>query len=74
MPKNLDQEPHSGAVERSPLLTKADVAHRAKCGRRMINYWMQRGLPYVKLSPRMVRFVPGDVEAFLQSHRIGGAK
>jgi hypothetical protein len=71
MPKNSDHEPHGGAVENSPLLTKADVAQRANSGRRMVNYWMKRGLPYLKLSSRMVRFVPGDVEAFLQSHRIG---
>jgi hypothetical protein len=35
---------------------------------------MKGGLPYLKLTPRMVRFLPNDVEAFLQSHKIGGGK
>lgn len=65
----------SGTVENPPLLTKSDVARPANCGARVINYWMSRGeLPFVRLSARMIRFLPHDVEAFLRSLRIGGEK
>jgi hypothetical protein len=66
-------KPQGGAVENSlPLLTKAQVAARAACSQRVINYWMLEGLPFVKFSPRMVRFLASDFEAFLRSRRIGG--
>ena len=72
--KNSNNEQHGGAVE-SPLLTKADVARRGNCCPRMVSYWMARGeLPFIRLTPRMVRFLAADVEAFLQSRRVGGAK
>jgi len=55
------------------LFDKRDVASRAKCCVRNVNYWMQRGeLPFIRLSARMVRFIASDVEAFLESRRIGG--
>lgn len=61
------------SVDSLALLNKADVAKRGKFCPRMVNYWMASGeLPYLKLSARMVRFLPSDVEAFLQSRRFGG--
>jgi hypothetical protein len=88
MPKNNNDKPHGGAVELSSLLTKTrrapaeatplwdklDVSRRGKVSQRTVAYWMKGGLPFLKLSARMVRFIPSDVEAFLRSRRIGGVK
>jgi predicted DNA-binding transcriptional regulator AlpA len=54
------------------LWSKREVAHRTGYSERQINYWMAQGrLPYVKLSPRRIRFLQADIEAFVQLHRIG---
>jgi predicted DNA-binding transcriptional regulator AlpA len=54
------------------LWNKREVARRTGYSERQINYWMAQGrLPYVKLSPRTIRFLPADIEAFVQLHRIG---
>lgn len=54
------------------LLTKKDLVSRHKVCERTVNYWMDRGwLSYIKIG-KAVRFVPGDVERFIQSRRIGG--
>jgi excisionase family DNA binding protein len=56
------------------LLTKKDVARRAKCSERTVGYWMETGLfPYIKFG-RGVRFTEADYEAFIRSRRIGGSK
>ncbi len=56
------------------LLTKLDVARLAQYSLRSVNYWIATGaLPYVKFG-RGVRFLAADVEAFIRSRRIGGAK
>jgi hypothetical protein len=42
---------------------------------RMIAYLMADGsLPYLKLGPRMTRFLVKDLDEFLQRRRIGGWK
>jgi hypothetical protein len=68
--------PQGVAVENNPpLRTKSDVSRQAKCSIRSVASWMASGkLPYVKLSPRMVRFLDRDVQAFLESRRISGGK
>ena len=58
------------------LMTKKDVARRAKCSERTVGYWIameKGGLPYVKLG-RLVRVIPSDYERWQQSRRIGGWK
>ena len=61
-------------LQTTELLTKRDVMRRASASLRTVDYWLQRGvIPYVKLG-KLVRFVPDDVEKFIQAHRIGGAK
>ena len=74
MPKKNNDKPRGGAVENLlPLLTKSDVSWRVQCSKRMVNYFMTRGeLPFVKITGELVRFIPRDVEAFLESRRIGG--
>jgi Helix-turn-helix domain len=59
---------HGDAV----LWTKDDLIRRTRFSLRSVDYWIEKGqLPYVKIQ-RGVRFIPSDVEKFIQSHRIGG--
>ena len=52
------------------LLTKRDLASMAKVYPRTIDNWMARGwLPFLKLG-KSVRFLPSDVQKFIESHRV----
>jgi excisionase family DNA binding protein len=52
------------------LLSKKRVARRFDYNERTINDWMRNGwLPFIKIG-KSVRFIPSDVEAFIQSHRV----
>ena len=53
------------------LWGKKTVARLFDYNERTINDWMRkRWLPFIKIG-KSVRFIPADVEAFIQSHRIG---
>jgi len=52
---------------------KREVARRGSVSVRTVSEWMLRGLPYLKLSGRQVRFLSTDVEKFFSKHRIAGA-
>jgi len=54
------------------LWDRVEVAKRASVSKRTVAEWMKRGLPYLKTSPRQVRFISTDVEAFLAKFRVGG--
>jgi predicted site-specific integrase-resolvase len=56
------------------LWDRVEVAKRGSVSVRTVAEWMKRGLPYLKISPRQVRFVSSDVEAFLAKYRIGASK
>jgi predicted DNA-binding transcriptional regulator AlpA len=65
---NTNQEETNGVEQ---LWSRKIVAQRFDYSTRTINDWMAKGwLPYVKIG-KSVRFVPGDVEAFINAHRIG---
>lgn len=51
----------------SEILTKSDVARICQISKRSVNNLMNRGLPYVKLAGKLVRFRRCDVEAYLNS-------
>jgi predicted DNA-binding transcriptional regulator AlpA len=66
-----NQEQSEGVEQ---LWSKKTVARLFAYNERTINDWMRNGwLPYIKIG-KSVRFVPGDVERFIQSRRIGGLK
>ena len=41
---------------------------------RTVAEMMKRGLPFLKLSPRMVRFITSDVDRWFAKHRVEGAR
>jgi hypothetical protein len=66
------QEQTNTISDDAVLWTKEDLIRRTKFCLRSVDYWIETGqLPYVKIQ-RGVRFVPSDVEKFIQAHRIGG--
>ena len=53
------------------LLNRRQAAKKLKMGVRTIGTWMADGrLPYIKLSPRCVRFLESDIDKLISSHRI----
>lgn len=53
------------------LLTKADLCEMFAVSLSTINKWMREGqLTFYKISPRCVRFEPGDVEEFKRQRTI----
>jgi excisionase family DNA binding protein len=47
--------------------TKQQLSERLGVSSRTINIWMaQRRIPFCRLSERVVRFIPGDVDAALE--------
>jgi hypothetical protein len=50
------------------LLTKKEVAEKIQQTPRTIEHLMARGLPFIKLGKKCVRFRPSDVAAFLEKH------
>jgi predicted DNA-binding transcriptional regulator AlpA len=56
------------------LLNKSQVAQRSQFSIRTIDYKMAAGeLPFIKFRGA-VRFLPEDVDHWISSHRVGGAK
>lgn len=49
-------------------LTKTDLAHLLHISRRQVDRLMQRGLPYLKLGYRTVRFDAARVVLWLEQH------
>jgi excisionase family DNA binding protein len=57
-----------------PLLTTADVAARLGLTDAAVRNYVAGGrLPAVKLSRRVLRFRPEDVEALIDEHVVGAA-
>jgi excisionase family DNA binding protein len=57
-----------------PLLKKAHVCQRATISQRTLDYHLAKGhVPYIKLGGA-IRFRAKDVDAWIDSCRIGGAK
>jgi excisionase family DNA binding protein len=55
------------------LLNREQTAKRINCSPRNLHNLVVRGeLPYVRLG-KLLRFIPADVDEFIQSHRIGGS-
>jgi len=54
------------------LLDKIQTAERLKISLRTLDNRIKAGtIPFVRLG-KLVRFIPGDIERFIESHRIGG--
>jgi excisionase family DNA binding protein len=55
------------------LLTKGEVADQLRVSKRTVEVWMREGrLPYMRISPRVVRFRWGDVRVKLGEYESGG--
>ena len=64
--KELEKSPQAG-------LDRYGAAKYINASTRTIAYLMADGaLPYLKLGPRMTRFLVKDLDEFLQRRRIGG--
>jgi len=60
-------------MEQEGLLTIEEVMKFMKISRSTVYRLMKTGiLPYVKLSPRLIRFRKRDIEEMLNRFRIGG--
>lgn len=56
------------------LLTRDEAAHYLKISTRKLRYEIKAGrVPWIQLG-RNVRFLPNDLDAYAQAHRIGGLK
>ncbi len=56
------------------LLTVPEAAQQLRISIRNLNYRMQAGqIPFVKIG-KSVRFLPVDLERYIDQHRIGGGK
>lgn len=63
----------SEAADGDNLWKKGDVTRRANVSLRTVDYWIERNeIPFIKFRGG-VRFIPADVNAFIQSRRIGGS-
>jgi excisionase family DNA binding protein len=55
------------------LLTREQTWKRINCSQRHLHNLVISGdLPYVKIG-KLIRFIPADVDAYVESHRVGGA-
>jgi excisionase family DNA binding protein len=53
------------------LFNREHAAKRINCSQRHLHNLRLRGeLPYVKLG-KFIRFIPADLDAYVESHRIG---
>ena len=60
-------------MEQEGLLTIEEVMKFMKISRSTVDRLMKTGiLPYVKLSPRLIRFRKRDIEELINRFRIGG--
>jgi excisionase family DNA binding protein len=56
----------------SNLLSKAQAADRLNISLRTLDYKLKAGLlPHVRMG-KLVRFIPSDIEKFIEAHKIGG--
>jgi DNA binding domain, excisionase family len=56
------------------LLTVPEAAQKLRISIRSVNYRMKAGqIPFVKIG-KSVRFLPADLERFIDQHRIGGGE
>ncbi len=71
MTKNKLKETHDVTADSASgrLLDKGEVAARLRIGRRSVDNWMKRGLPYIKWG-KTVRFHWEDVLAKLNERRV----
>ena len=54
------------------LLSKQEAAQRLSISLRNLDNRIKAGsIPFVRLG-RLVRFVPSDIEKFIEAHKIGG--
>jgi excisionase family DNA binding protein len=54
------------------LLSREQAARRLNFSTRKLHYLVKEGqIPHVRLG-RLMRFIPADLEAYIQAHRIGG--
>ncbi len=54
------------------LLTREQAAKRINCSQRNLHNLRVIGqLPYVKIG-KLIRFIPADLDAYVEAHRIGG--
>jgi len=54
------------------LLSKTQAAQRLGVSVRNLDYRVKDGsIPFVKIG-RLLRFIPSDIEKFIEAHRIGG--
>jgi excisionase family DNA binding protein len=61
------QEPSS-----DHLLDKFEAAERLRISMRNLDNRIKNGtIPFVKLG-KLVRFIPSDIEKFIEAHKIGG--
>lgn len=66
------QEANAAQVDRvDPLLSLNEVAERLSCSvKHAERLWQTRQIPGIKLAPRLVRFRPSDIEAYIEDHRV----
>jgi excisionase family DNA binding protein len=58
----------SGDVD---LLTREQAWKRINCSQRHLhNLVVKGGLPYVKIG-KLIRFIPKDLDAYVEAHRVG---
>jgi excisionase family DNA binding protein len=63
------QDDSSGGIE---LLDRRQAAGRLKFStRKLYNETKEGRIPHVRLG-RLIRFIPADLDAYVESHRIGG--
>jgi len=54
------------------LLDKIETAERLRISLRTLDNRIKAGtIPFVRLG-KLVRFIPSDIEKFIEAHRIGG--
>ncbi|HJY53426.1 MAG TPA: helix-turn-helix domain-containing protein [Candidatus Udaeobacter sp.] len=54
------------------LLSKTQAAQRLGVSVRNLDYRVKDGsIPFVKIG-RLLRFIPSDIEKFIEAHKIGG--
>ena len=54
------------------LLDKIETAERLKISLRTLDNRIKAGtIPFVRLG-KLVRFIPSDIEKFIEAHKIGG--
>ena len=52
------------------LLRKRDIIERFHVAPRTLDNWIiQKSIPFVKFG-KLIRFIPADVETFVEKHRI----